>query len=280
MIPAEFDYEVASSAEDAIRLLGQSDDAKLLAGGHSLVPLMKLRLARPALLVDIGRIAALQGVRDGGDHLEIGALTRHHDLETNDLIKAHCPILAHTASLVGDRQVRHMGTIGGSCAHGDSASDLPTVCQALDATFVIQGAGGERTVAAKDFFRGFFDTALEGNEILTAVRVPKTTAGWSYLKFRTRALDWAMVGVAALVDRQNGSISGARIALTNMGQIPIRASAVEQALAGASLDKVGAAAEHAAEGTDPPSDTWATAEYRKHLVRVLTRRAVEEAFSR
>ena len=280
MIPAEFDYEVASSAADAMRLLGQSEDAKLLAGGHSLIPLMKLRLARPTLLVDISRIEALRGVRDAGDHLEIGALTRHADIETSDLVKQHCPILAHTASLVGDRQVRHMGTIGGSCAHGDSASDLPTICQALDAQFVIQGASGERTVAAHDFFKGFFETALAHGEILTAIRVPKTSAGWSYIKFRTRALDWATVGVAALVDRQNGSISGARVAFTNMATIPLRASAVEQALVGAGPDRIAAAAAHAPEGTDPPSDTWATADFRRHLVQVLTRRAVEEAFAR
>jgi carbon-monoxide dehydrogenase medium subunit len=281
MIPASFDYEVAESADHALELLRTKEDAKLIAGGHSLLPLMKLRLARPGTLVDIGRLSDLRGVSDKGDHLAIGALTRHNDLNHDPLANQHCPLIAHVAGLVGDLQVRHRGTIGGSLAHGDPASDLPTICLTLDADIVVQGPNGERTVDAQDFFRGFFETALAEDEIITEVRVPKVgNAGWSYLKFRQRSLDWATVGVAALVGVQNGSIEGARVGLTNMGQTPLRASGVESALAGAPRDSVGAAAEKADEGTDPPSDTWASADFRRHLVRVLTGRAVEEALSR
>ena len=281
MIPAGFDYEVAESVDHALELLRTKEDAKLLAGGHSLIPLMKLRLARPGTLVDIGRLTDLRGVRDGGDHLAIGAMTRHHDLNNDPLAKEHCPLIAYAAGLVGDPQVRHRGTIGGSLAHGDPASDLPTIVLALDAVIVARGAGGERTIDARDFFNGFFDTALAEDEVITEIRVPKVgAAGWSYLKFRQRALDWATVGVAAVVGASNGSIEGARIAFTNMGQTPLRASATEAALAGAPRDAVAAAAEKADEGTDPPSDTWATADFRRHLARVLTARAVEEALSR
>ena len=280
MIPSGFDYEVAESVDHALELLRTKEDAKLLAGGHSLLPLMKLRLARPGTLVDIGRLG-LSGVRDGGDHIAVGALTRHHDLHNDAVAKQHCPIVAYAAGLVGDPQVRHRGTIGGSLAHGDPASDLPTVCLALDAQIVARGAGGERQIAASEFFRGFFDTALAEDEIITEIRLPKVgNAGWSYLKHRQRALDWATVGVAAVVGASNGSIEGARIAFTNMGQTPIRASAAEAALAGAARDGVRQAAEKADEGTDPPSDTWASADFRRHLARVLTGRAVEEALSR
>jgi carbon-monoxide dehydrogenase medium subunit len=268
MIPSKFDYTLAESVEHAIELLGQDPEAKLLAGGHSLIPLMKTRLARPSKLIDIGRLG-LAGVTDGGDHLVVGALTRHADLEHDATAKQHCPILAHTAGQVGDRQVRHRGTIGGSCAHGDPASDLPTICRLLDATFVAQGPGGTRQIAAADFFKGFFDTALEANELLTEIHIPKTGgAGWSYIKFRQRALDWATVGVAAVV---NG---GAKIAFTNMGQTPIRASASEAAFGSGGA---AAAAAAAAQGTDPPSDTWATADFRRHLAQVLTGRALAEA---
>ena len=280
MITAPFDYEVAESVNHALELLRTKEDPKLIAGGHSLLPLMKLRLARPATLVDIGRLD-LAGVRDAGDHLAIGGLTRHHDLNTDPLARQHCPLIAYAAGLVGDPQVRHRGTIGGSLAHGDPASDLPTICLVLDAVIVARGPGGERTIDAANFFNGFFDTALAEDEIITEVRVPKTgAAGWSYLKFRQRALDWATVGVAAVVAPSNGSIQGARIAFTNMGQTPLRASAVEAALAGAPRDAVAQAVQSADEGTDPPSDTWATADFRRHLARVLTGRAVEEALSR
>ena len=281
MIPATFDYEVAESVEHAIELLGTKEDAKLLAGGHSLLPLMKFRLARPGTLVDIGRVSGLAGVSDGGEHLVIGALTRHHDLERDALVKKECPILAHTAGLVGDSQVRHRGTIGGSLAHGDPASDLPTVALTLEAQIVLRGPNGERTVPAAEFFRGFYETALEPQEVITEVRVPKTGAGgWSYVKFRRRAIDWATVGVAAVVEAGNGTIRSARIGLTNMGQTPLRAAAAEQALAGAPRDGVANAAAKADEGTDPPADTWASSDFRRHLCRVLTGRAVEEALSR
>ncbi|MGD9572717.1 MAG: xanthine dehydrogenase family protein subunit M [Thermoleophilia bacterium] len=281
MIPAGFDYEVAESVDHALELLRTKEDAKLIAGGHSLLPLMKLRLARPGTLVDIGRLGDLSGVRDQGDHLAIGALTRHHDLNNDATARQHCPLIAFAAGLVGDPQVRHRGTIGGSLAHGDPASDLPTICLTLDAVIVARGPNGERTIDAKDFFNGFFDTALAEDEVITEIRVPKVgAAGWSYIKFRQRALDWATVGVAALVGASNGSIEGARIGLTNMGQTPLRASAAEAALAGAPRDGVAAACEKADEGTEPPSDTWASADFRRHLTRVLTARAVEEALSR
>jgi carbon-monoxide dehydrogenase medium subunit len=281
MIPANFDYEVAESVDHALELLRTKEDAKLLAGGHSLLPLMKLRLARPGTLVDIGRLSQLRGVRDGGDHLAIGALTRHDDLNRDPLAREHCPVIAYAAGLVGDPQVRHRGTIGGSLAHGDPASDLPAVCLALDGVMVARGPGGEREIPAAEFFRGFFETALGEDEMLVQVRVPKTVgAGWSYIKFRQRALDWPTVGVVAVLERANGGIQGARVALTQMGQTPLRASAVEAALAGAPRDAVGQAAERADEGTDPPSDTWASADFRRHLARVLTARALDEALSR
>ncbi len=281
MIPASFDYEVAESVDHALELLRTKEDAKLIAGGHSLLPLMKLRLASPATLVDIGRLGDLRGVSDAGDHLAIGGLTRHHDLNTDALARQHCPLIAYAAGLVGDPQVRHRGTIGGSLAHGDPASDLPTICLVLDAVIVARGPNGERTIDASAFFNGFFDTALGEDEIITEVRVPKTGAsGWSYLKFRQRALDWATVGVAAVVGASNGSIQGAKVAFTNMGQTPLRAAAVEAALAGAPRDAVAQAAQKADEGTDPPSDTWASGDFRRHLARVLTGRAVEEALSR
>jgi aerobic carbon-monoxide dehydrogenase medium subunit len=277
MIPAPFEYELAESVEHAIELLGSKEDPKLLAGGHSLLPLMKFRLARPATLVDIGRLTDLAGVRDGGDHLAIGALTRHHDLEHDELVQEHCPLLAYAAGLVGDRQVRHRGTIGGSLGHCDPAADLPTVALTLDAQIVTRGPGGERVTPAADFFRGFYETTCGPDELIVEIRVPKTgAAGWSYVKFRRRALDWATVGVAAVIEG-NGSIERARIGLTNMGQTAVRASAAEQALAGVSQDGIAAAAEKADEGTDPPADTWASSDFRRHLARILTARAVEEA---
>ena len=271
MIPARFDYEVAGSVDEAVELLGSREEAKLLAGGHSLLPLMKLRFARPELIVDIGRLSELSYVRDDGDRVAIGALTRHHDVANDGALKESCGLVAHTAGLIGDPQVRHRGTIGGSVAHGDPASDMPTVLLALDAELVVRGPGGERTVAAADFFQSLFQTALGEQDVLTEIRVPKLDgAGWAYEKFSRRAQDWATVGVAAV--RQNGS---ARVALTNMGSTPVRASAVEEAIASGS--DAAAAAERAAEGTSPPSDTQGSAEYRKHLAAVLVRRALEEA---
>ena len=280
MIPASFDYEVATSVDHAISLLRQSgEDAKLLAGGHSLLPMMKLRLARPSLLVDIGRLSDLSYVQESGDRIAIGALTRHHDVQHSPVLEKHCPLLAYAAGLVGDPQVRHRGTIGGSVAHGDPASDLPSVLLVLDAQFVVRGGKKERTIKAADFFTGFFETALQPDEVLTEIQVPRLGAqhGWSYLKFNRRAQDWAIVGVAAIVRRSNGSIARASIGLTNMGRTPLRAGAVEAALAGAASDAIAGAAEHAVEGTSPPSDTNASADYRRHLVRVLVRRGVEQA---
>ena len=280
MIPLAFDYEVAESVDNAIDLLGQhGDEAKLLAGGHSLLPIMKLRLAAPAVLVDLGRVEELRYVRDEGDHIAIGAMTRHTDVEHDPLLREQCGLLAYTASLVGDPQVRHRGTIGGSISHGDAASDLPSALLALEGTFVIKGSGGERTVAAGDFFEDYLQTDLAPDEVLTEIRVPKlgSNSGWSYKKFNRRAQDWAVVGVAAVVEKSNGSISSARIGLTNMGSTPLRASAAESALSGAGTSSVAEAASSAAEGTSPASDIAASAEYRRHLARVLTRRAVEEA---
>ena len=280
MIPAAFDYEVAESPEHAIGLLGETEDAKLLAGGHSLLPAMKLRLARPSLLVDVGRLGELSYVRDGGEHIAIGALTRHQNVRDDGLLQEHCPIVAYTAGLIGDPQIRHRGTIGGTLAHGDPASDLPTVILALDAELVVRGSGGERTIPASEFFTGVFQTAIGPAEMLVEVRVPKlgASAGWSYIKMSRRALDWATVAVAAVVERENGSIGKASIGLTNMGATPLRATAAEQAIAG------GAQVEEAAvlipNGSEPSSDYAATAEFRRHLAQVLGRRALEEALAR
>jgi carbon-monoxide dehydrogenase medium subunit len=283
MIPISFDYEVAESVDHAVELLKENgEEAKLLAGGHSLLPIMKLRLAAPTMLVDIGRLGDLNYVRDEGDHIAVGALTRHTDVEHNDILQEHCGLLAYTASLVGDPQVRHRGTIGGSISHGDAASDLPSALLALEGTFVVRGSGGERTVAASDFFQDYLQTDLAPDEVLTEIRVPKlgSSTGWSYKKFNRRAQDWAVVGVAAVVEKSNGSIGAARIGLTNMGSTPLRATAAEGALSGADAGSVAGAAQSADEGTSPSSDIAASEEFRRHLARVLTRRAVEEAMDR
>ena len=271
MIPAAFDYVRVDSADAAIaQLTSHGDDAKLLAGGHSLIPLLKLRLASPAVLVDIGRLKDLSYIRDAGDHIAIGAMTRHRDVEISDTLKQHVPLLSIAAEHVGDNQVRHRGTIGGSIAHGDPASDLPATVLALGGTFVLKGPKGERTVAASDFFQGFLTTALAADELLTEIRVPKITgAKVSFQKFNRRAQDWAIVGVAAW---RLGAKSG--VGLVNMGSTPMRATAVESALgSGAS---VADAASHAADGCEPSADLNASVEYRQHLARVLTRRALEE----
>jgi carbon-monoxide dehydrogenase medium subunit len=274
VIPAAFDYEVAESADHAISLLGEhGEDAKLLAGGHSLLPLMRLRLAAPSVLVDIGRIADLNYVRDGGDHVAVGALTTMEEAHFSELLERECPILAHTAGEVGDPQVRHRGTVGGTVAHSDPASDIPTVLLALDATLVVQGPDGQRTVPASDFWLGIFESALGPQDLLTEIRVPKLAgAGWNYQKFHPRAQDWAIVGVAAVA--RNGAVN---VALTNMAEKPVRASAVEQALASGS--DPAAAAEQVLEGTSAPNDALASSEYREALAKVLTRRAIEGARS-
>ena len=265
MIPAPFEYAAADSAEHALELLAKfGDDAKLLAGGHSLLPMMKLRLAFPSALIDIGRVRELAGIRADGDELVIGATTCHADVAGSDLVRSQAPLLAHSAAQVGDPQIRHRGTIGGSLAHADPAADLPMALVALGGSVEITGPGGTRTAAA-DFFTGFLETSLEPGELLSAVRVPRRPGtGWGYQKFVRRANDWAIVGVAAI---------DGRIALANMGPVPIRARAAEQALAGgASLAE---AASLAAEGTQPAEDIHADRTYRQHLARVLTRRALE-----
>lgn len=270
MIPAAFDYVRAGSRDEAVALLGEhGDEAKLLAGGMSLLPLMKLRLAVPTVLIDVGRVDDLSYVRDGGDHVAIGARTRHRDLETSALLASECGVLRAVAAEVGDNQVRHRGTIGGSVAHGDPASDLPAVLLALDATFVAQGPGGDREIEAASFFEGFLETALAPDELLTEIRAPKTGAnGFAYEKFNRRAQDWAIVGALA------ATVGGeTKVALVNMGTTPLRARAVEAALASGATASDAAAL--AAEGTEPSGDLNASPEYREHLARVLVRRAIE-----
>jgi len=271
VIPAAFDYLRVDSVDAAVAALSEhGDEAKLLAGGHSLLPLMKLRLATPGVLVDIGRISELSYVRDAGDHVAIGALTRHFDVQHDAIAVSDAPLLAAVAGRIGDPQVRHRGTIGGSLAHADPASDLPAAVLALGGTLVARGPGGERQIAASDFFTGFLETQLAPDEVLTEVRVPKATQGHSYQKFTRRAQDWAIVGVAAV--RVDGRVG---VSLVNMAPTPVRAGAVEEALAsGASATD---AAELAAEGLEPTADINATADYRRHLARVLTRRALVEA---
>jgi len=267
VIPAPFEYARADSVEEAIELLGR-EDAKVLAGGHSLLPLLKLRFARPSLLVDIGRLDDLRYVREDGDRIAIGALSRHADLALDPVLAQGCGLLARTAGNVGDPQVRHRGTIGGSVAHSDPASDLGTILLTLDADFVARGPDGERTIPAADFFTGPFESALGPQELLTEIRVPKVEGG-RYLKHVRRQQDWATVAAAAA--RLNGDV---HVGLAAMGATPLRALAVEQAIAGGASPAE--AAEHAAEGADPPSDVSASSEYRAHLARVLTRQALEQ----
>src|SRR3984957_20312795 len=258
MIPAPFSYRRAASAQEAIDLAAEhGEEAKFLAGGHSLLPLMKLRLALPEVVVDIGRLRDLSYITDAGDHLAVGALTRHHDLLTSDLLARELPLLAFAAAQVGAPQVRHRGTIGGSLAHADPASDLPAVVLALDATMIARGPSGEREIPATDFFGGLFETALEPDALLTEIRIPKP------------AIDWAIVGVAVQVRS---------VALVNMAETPLRAAAVERALAAGAT--AGEAAALAAEGTSPASDINATPAYREHLARVLVARALGEAATR
>ena len=272
MIPAPFDYKRASSAAEAISLVVEyGEDAKFLAGGHSLLPLMKLRLAQPAILIDIARLTDLSYIRDAGDHIAIGAMTRHHDVEHSPILAEHVPLLAHAASYVGDPQVRHRGTIGGSIAHADSASDLPATTLALGATYVAQGPNGTRETAATDFYTGFLESALAPDEMLTEIRVPKMNgATWGFQKFNRRAQDWAIVGVAAW---KRGTESGT--ALVNMGSVPILATSVATAIAGGA--SVADAAKLAAAEAEPQSDLNASAEYRVHLAQVLVRRALESS---
>jgi aerobic carbon-monoxide dehydrogenase medium subunit len=274
MIPAPFDYQRAGSVDEAIELLASlGDDAKLLAGGHSLLPLMKLRLAQPTVLVDIGRIGDLSYVEDGGGTVRIGSLTRHHDVASSDLVREQVPLLAEVAGQIGDPQVRHRGTIGGSIAHGDPASDLPAVLLALRGTLVVRGPGGEREIAADDFFTGFLETALAPDEVMTEIRVPAVPGvGWAFEKFNRRSQDWAIVGVAAALTNGSG---GPGVGLINMGSAPLRAAGVEDALRSGS--GAADAAARADEGTEPPGDLNASSEYRRHLAQVLVRRTLERA---
>ena len=281
MIPAQFDYVAPSTLEEALAALGEhGDDAKIIAGGQSLLPVLRMRLNAPELVIDLGRIDSLRGVRDDGDALVIGAMTTHSDVVTDSLVREHALLLSKAAAEVADNQIRHRGTFGGSVAHADPAGDMGSAALAMDAEFVIAGAGGTRTVPATDFFVDLFETAIGEDEILTEIRVPKKT-GWGahYEKFVRVAHQWPIVAVAATVNGSGGTISEARVALTNMGSTPLRASATESALAGASAteDGVRAAADAAAEGTSPPSDLNGSAEYRRHLATVLTRRAVLKA---
>lgn len=278
MIPAPFDYVRAGSVAEAVSTLAEyGDEAKLLAGGHSLLPLMKLRLADPLVVVDIGRVSALRGIRDEGSSLVIGAMTTHYDVMHHAAVRSHCGLLAEATAHVGDPQVRHRGTLGGALAHGDAAGDLPAVAVAMDAELVAEGPSGRRTIPATDFFLDYLETALGDDEVLVEVRVPKMDGwGYRYEKFSRVAQAWAIVGVAALVRGHNGEVSEARVGLTNMGSIPLRARRTEGALAGspAAADTIGAAAAIADEGTDPPSDHDAQPDYRRHLAQVLTRRAL------
>lgn len=284
MIPNAFDYVRPSSVDDAVAALTDAgDDAKVITGGQSLLPLLRVRLANPSVLVDCGRIEEMRGVSDEGDSLLIGAATTHHAVMHDPLVTEHAGLLAAATATVADPQIRHRGTFGGSLAHADPAGDLPTVALALDCVMIAAGPSGRREIPASEFFVDYFTPALEWDEVLVAVRVPKlsTADGWGfhYEKFHRTAQSWAMVGVAAAVRRSNGSIAQARIGLTNMGPTPLRAAATEAALAGAAATDaaVGAAAAHAAEGTSPTSELHAQADYREHLARVLTKRAVSTA---
>ncbi len=277
MISAEFDYEVPETLEQAVRMLQENgDEAKLLAGGHSLLPLMKLRLAAPALLVDLRRVPGLHGIQRENGTWRIGAMVPHTELE-------HSPelgLISKAAGSIADPQVRNRGTIGGSLAHGDPASDLPAVMLIAEGEVTAQGQGGQRTLAAAELFQDYLQTSLEQTEVLTEIRLPTLDGyGFGYQKFNRRSEDWAMVAVSALVKQTGDICEDVRIGLTNMGSMPLRASAVEEALRGQPLNKetIANAAEQAAEGTDPPADLNASADYKRHLARVLCRRALEEA---
>ncbi|MDT4929447.1 MAG: aerobic carbon-monoxide dehydrogenase medium subunit [Pseudonocardiales bacterium] len=284
MIPAEFEYTRPSSIAEAVAAIAEAgEDGKILGGGQSLIPILRLRLAYPSTIIDVSRVDDMRGVREDGDAILIGSMTTHHDVMHDALVVEHAPLIAQATETVADPQVRHRGTFGGALAHADPAGDLGAVALALGCEFVANGANGERRIPASEFFLDYLTTALSPDEVLTAIRVPKLGAGWSshYEKFNRVAQAWSIVAVAALVKRENGSISEARIGLTNMGSTPLRSSAVEQALAGADVsdEAVSAAAEHAADGTNAPSDLSGKSDYREHLARVLTKRAVLSAAS-
>lgn len=281
MIPTAFDYAAPATVEEALSLLAQAgDEGKILAGGQSLIPVLKLRLAAPEHLIDLGKIASLSGISEDGDSLVIGAMTPHHVVATDPLVAQHASLIQKATQTVADPQVRHRGTFGGALVHADPAGDLPAPALALGAEFVIAGPGGMRTVPADEFFVDLFTTAVGEDEILTQVRIPKTT-GWGadYQKFVRVAQQWSIVGVAVALRVEGGLIAEARIGLTNMGSVPIRATAVEQALVGCALEEaaVKAATASVADGTNPPSDPNGDADFRRHLAGVLTARAVMAA---
>ena len=282
MIPATFDYVKPQSPDEAVRALASAgEDAKVIAGGQSLMPLLRLRLAYPELLVDLGGLYELRGVHDQGDSVLVGALTTLYELTRNPLIGEHCGLLAQTAGMIADPAVRHRATIGGALSHADPAGDLPAVSLVLDATVIALGRSGEREIAAADFFVDYLTPALQSDEIVVGIRVPKLGPGWGYRyeKFQATAQAWAIVGVAAVARRADGQVTEARIGLTNMGATPLRAGAAEQAVAGAAADRgaLRQAAERAADGTSPPSDLNARPDYRQQLARVLTGRALAHA---
>ncbi len=281
MIPAEFDYVRAGSVDEAVATLRErGEDAKVLGGGQSLIPLLRLRLAYPEVLVDVSTVDEMRGVREEGDRLVIGAATTHDEVLRDQLVRTHCPVIAEVTETVADPAVRHRGTFGGSIAHADPAGDLPALVLALDTSMEVAGNDGRRTVPASEFFLDYLQTAIQPDEVLVSVSVPKLGDGWGhrYEKFNRVAQAWALVGVVAAVRRSNGSIDEARVGMVNMGPTPLRAQAVEQALAGQSTAAaVADAAESAADGASPSSDMHASAEYRSHLARVLTRRAVTAA---
>jgi aerobic carbon-monoxide dehydrogenase medium subunit len=282
MIPAAFAYARPTTIDEALQAVASGgEDVKIMAGGQTLIPVMRLRLAAPETVVDLGKVAELRGVREEADAIVIGAMTTHSDVLSDPLIAQHAPLIAEATETVADRQVRHRGTFGGALAHADPAGDLPAVALALDAEFVIAGLGGRRTVPAREFFVDYLTTALEEGELLVEIRIPKLSGQWGmhYEKFNRVAQAWSIVAVAAVVRREGDRIAEARIGLTNMGPTPLRASAAEAALAGvdATAEAIAAAAERAADGTSPSSDLNAQADYRQHLARVLTRRAVTAA---
>jgi len=281
MIPASFDYVVPRTLPEAIaELVKHGPEAKVLAGGHSLIPLMKLRLSTPSFLVDIGRLGNLNYIREEDGHIAIGALTSHHDIEFSELLKNKLPLLTSAASQIGDPQVRNRGTIGGAASHADPFGDFPACLLALDAEFKVVGERGDRTITAKDFFVDTFTTSLEPNEILREIRIATPAPGSraTYLKFSRRSQDWAIVAVAAQVRVTGHEVSQVAVGLTGMGNRPLRASGVEQALRGKAGhdDEIRQAAERAAEGTDPQEDLNGSPDYRRHLAQVLTRRALEQ----
>ncbi len=281
MIPAQFDYVAPDSVSGAVAALAEDEDAKVLAGGQSLIPVLRLRLSYPTTLIDLRKVAEMKGVREEGDVLVIGAMTRHSDVLADPLVRQHAALVAEATATVADPAVRHRGTFGGALAHADPAGDLAAVAVALDAQLVAEGPGGRRSIAAQEFFQDYLQTALSPDELLVEVRIPKLQGDWGvhYEKFNRVAQAWAIVGSAVAVRRDNGSIAEARVGLTNMGSTPVRATAVEEALRGAPAEAgaIAAAAASAADGTTPPEDLGGKADYRRHLAQVLTRRALVRA---